>query len=327
MFHKLSLGLRLSRLRPYNPAGQLSNGDLVRNIALVVCVMLASSMHFGCSQEKTTIIEGVDGTATAADGGNGADTSDGSEGTDSVDGTSGGNGSSAGLGEIDSGIPADPIEAVCSPQFFDIPVGESTACADAMQPSGVTGWPFSSASYTPAEGENAGTQYSWNCTMCPDGRFPLEGRYKFYRREGDSLLLDQPSPTEYMEIIEFRGNAWSLSVYWDQGNGSILRSSERGYYFCAEPGTLPGINSFFADIWVITKAVPEGALADSGTAFPAFIGISTLSAGNDVIYALNNEWNSKGNIGSSAGWCKIGSKVEGRDCPDPCKQLADLQGN
>jgi len=286
-------------------------------------VFLTISLTFSCTS-TTTVVEGVDGSGTGTDGSTATVSTDGADGSDGVNGAS--SGTTGGIGEIDSGVPADPIEAVCSPQFFDIPVGENVACEDSLSPSGVDGWPFSSASYIPSEGENAGRQYSWNCTMCPGGRFPLQGRYKFYSRQGDTLVLDEPNPQEYMEIIEFRGNAWSLSVYWDQGDGNIIRSSERGYYFCAEPGSLPGINSFFADVWVITKAVPEGALANSGTAFPLFIGISTASAGNDVLYGLNNDWNIKGNIGSNAGWCKIGSIVEGRPCPDPCKQLADING-
>ena len=290
-------------------------------VFLLSCVCLALTL--GCTS-TTTVVEGVDGNATATDGTTGSTSTDGSDGSDGADGSNGS--TTGGIGEIDSGIPADPIEAVCSPQFFDIPEGTTSVCEDALKPSGLEGWPFQSASYSPSSGENAGQQYAWSCSMCPGGRFPLEGRYKFYRREGDSLLLDEPSPEEYMEIIEFRGNAWSLSVYWKQQDGTVVRSSERGYYFCPEPGSLPGINSFFPDIWVITKAVPEGSLADSGTAFPLFIGISTAAASNDVLYALNNDWNSKGNIGSSAGWCKIGSEVEGRPCPDPCKQLAALQG-
>ena len=296
----------------------------MRQLTYAISIFLILSAPLACTS-KTTIIEGVDGSSTASDGASATDSqtgSDGSDGSDGVDGVSGG--STGGAGEIDSGIPADPIQAVCSPQFFDIPSGSDVVCEETVNSNGSDfgGWPFAGASYTPKSGPNAGTGYSWDCTTCPGGKFPLQGRYKYYIESSDgTLLLDQPSPTEYMEVIEFRGNAWSLSAYWND-NGTIKRISERGYYFCPEPGTLPGVNSFYPDLWVRTKVVPEGALgSNSGEAFPLFLGVSTLAGSDNVLFALNNDWDQKGSLGETAGWCKIGSTVEGRECVDPCKQL------
>jgi hypothetical protein len=285
-------------------------------------LLLVWALAWGCTS-TTTVIDGVDGSGTAVDGTTNTNATDGVDGVDGTSGTTGN--TTGGTGEIDSGIPSDPIEAVCSPQFFDIPVAEDVVCEETVNSNGSDfgGWPFAGASYSPPEGPNAATQYNWSCTTCPGGKFPLEGRYKYYIESADgTLLLDQPSPSEYMEVIEFRGNAWSLSAYWND-NGTIKRISERGYYFCPEPGTLPGVNSFYPDIWVRTKVVPEGALgSNSGEAFPLFLGVSTLSGSKNILFGLNNGWNQEGSLGETAGWCKIGTTVEGRECVDPCKQLA-----
>jgi hypothetical protein len=240
-------------------------------------------MAFGCGGEKQTIISP----------------------------TTGGGSGSGGTGGVDTG--------------GDGGTGVDVVCENALDDPGYGGYAFTSLSYTVPEQAGCpptsavGGTYSFSCTLCPGGLPGINGLYKYY--EGDAV--DTPSPSEWKETIEFKGNFWTNTI---EGIDSLDKKKKTvvttGYYFCADPDAIKGIKykDFWNTVWVYltvdsSSADPFGI--NVGATDLTFFGSSTAAGFDDIMVGPNQCWDTGGSWQNTHQYCKVGSKLFGRECKNP----------